>query len=106
MGSGIPFVGERTAQFLADAFGDLDKIAAASEEELQKAEEVGPKVSHSIRRFFHEKRNRDLVERLREEGYRSRTSAKRRGRRSAGGDDLRADRNAARYVARRGSGAH
>jgi DNA ligase (NAD+) len=66
-GLGIPFVGERTAQFLAEAFGDLDAIAAASEEELQKAGEVGPKVAHSIRGFFEEKRNRDLVERLREE---------------------------------------
>ena len=64
---GIPFVGERTAQFLAEAFGDLDKIAAASEDELQKAEEVGPKVAGSIRRFFHEQRNRELVERLRAE---------------------------------------
>jgi DNA ligase (NAD+) len=67
-GLGIPFVGERTAQFLADAFGDLDKIAAADEEELQRAEEVGPKVSQSIREFFHEKRNRDLIDRLRAEG--------------------------------------
>jgi DNA ligase (NAD+) len=66
---GIPFVGERTAQFLADEFGDLDAIAQASEEELQKAEEVGPKVSQSIRRFFSEEHNQRLVERLREEGF-------------------------------------
>src|SRR6185436_15147998 len=39
-GLGIPFVGERTAQLLADAFRDLDKIAKASEDELQRAEEV------------------------------------------------------------------
>jgi DNA ligase (NAD+) len=65
---GIPFVGERTAQFLAEAFGDLDKVATASEDELQRAEEVGPKVAGSIRRFFHEQRNRELVERLRAEG--------------------------------------
>jgi DNA ligase (NAD+) len=68
-GLGIPFVGERTAQFLAEAFGDLDKIASASEEDLQKAEEVGPKVAQSIHRFFGEQRNRDLVERLREERF-------------------------------------
>ena len=67
-GLGIPFVGERTAQFLAEEFGDLDKIAEASEEELQRAEEVGPKVSQSIRKFFSEPRNRDLIERLRKEG--------------------------------------
>ncbi len=68
-GLGIPFVGERTAQFLAEEFGDLDKIATASEDELQKAEEVGPKVAASIHRFFKEKRNRDLIERLRAEGF-------------------------------------
>lgn len=67
-GLGIPFVGERTAQILAEAFGSLDAIASADEETLQQAEEVGPKVSESIRQFFHERRNRDLVERLRQAG--------------------------------------
>jgi DNA ligase (NAD+) len=68
-GLGIPFVGERTAQLLANAFGDLDKIAQASEDELQRAEEVGPKVSQSIHRFFQELHNRDLIERFREERF-------------------------------------
>ncbi len=67
-GLGIPFVGERTAQILADTFGNLDTIASADEEQLQEAEEVGPKVSQSIRQFFHERRNRELVERLRQAG--------------------------------------
>jgi DNA ligase (NAD+) len=67
-GLGIPFVGERTAQILADTFGSLDAIAEADEEKLQEAEEVGPKVSESIRQFFHERRNRELVERLRQAG--------------------------------------
>ncbi|HTC32806.1 MAG TPA: NAD-dependent DNA ligase LigA [Bryobacteraceae bacterium] len=67
-GLGIPFVGERTAQILADTFGSLDVIADADEEKLQEAEEVGPKVSESIRQFFHERRNRELVERLRQAG--------------------------------------
>lgn len=77
-GLGIPFVGERTAQFLADQFGDLDKIATASEDELQKAEEVGPKVAASIHRFFKEKRNRDLIERLRAEGFQFTQEVKRK----------------------------
>ena len=68
-GLGIPFVGERTAQFLAEQFGDLDQIANASEEDLQKADEVGPKVAQSLRRFFDEPRNRELVERLRQENF-------------------------------------
>jgi DNA ligase (NAD+) len=67
-GLGIPFVGERTAQILADTFGSVDAIAQADEEQLQEAEEVGPKVSESIRQFFHERRNRELVERLRKAG--------------------------------------
>lgn len=64
-GLGIPFVGERTAQILANHFGSLDEIAGASVEELQEVEEVGPKVAESIRQFFCEERNRELVERLR-----------------------------------------
>jgi DNA ligase (NAD+) len=67
-GLGIPFVGERTGAILADTFGSLDAIQAADLETLQAAEEVGPKVAHSIRRFFDEPRNRELVERLRTAG--------------------------------------
>ena len=67
-GLGIPFVGERTASILADTFGDLQVIATAVEEHLQAADEVGPKVAHSIRRFFEEPLNQDLVRRLLEAG--------------------------------------
>lgn len=67
-GLGIPFVGERTALLLAEAMGDLDKIAEATVEELQTINEVGPKVAESIRGFFHEQHNRELVERLRKAG--------------------------------------
>jgi DNA ligase (NAD+) len=69
-GLGIPFVGERTAQILADHFGSLDAIAAASTETLQEANEVGPKVADSIMQFFAEERNRELIERLRTAGLR------------------------------------
>jgi DNA ligase (NAD+) len=65
---GIRFVGERTAVFLAEAFGSLDAIAAASMDELQRAEEVGPKVAESLFRFFREPRNQELVDRLRAAG--------------------------------------
>lgn len=67
-GLGIPFVGERTASILADAFGHLDAIAGADMDALQSADEVGPKVAHSIHRFFEEPQNRELVERLRSAG--------------------------------------
>ena len=67
-GLGIPFVGERTAQILAETFGSLDALMSADPETLQQAEEVGPKVSQSIQQFFHERHNRELVERLRKAG--------------------------------------
>jgi DNA ligase (NAD+) len=67
---GIRFVGERTSVFLAEAFGSLDAIAGATMDDLQRAEEVGPKVAESIFLFFREPRNRELVERLRAAGLR------------------------------------
>ena len=65
---GIRFVGERTAKFLAEAFGSMDAIARASLEELQLAEEVGPKVAEAVVQYFSEPGNRELVDRLRKAG--------------------------------------
>ena len=78
-GLGIRFVGERTAQFLAEHFGSMDALMKASEEELQQVNEIGPRVSASIREFFDEPKNVALVERLRE----SRADASRARRSSA-----------------------
>jgi len=65
---GIRFVGERTAQLLADHFSSLEKLASASEEELIEVEEVGPKVGASIVEFFSEPANKKLIDRLRRAG--------------------------------------
>ena len=67
-GLGIRFVGERTAQFLAEHFGSIDALEKAGEEELQEVNEVGPRIAASIVEFFQEKRNRELVEALRKAG--------------------------------------
>ncbi|HEY2116166.1 MAG TPA: NAD-dependent DNA ligase LigA [Candidatus Angelobacter sp.] len=63
-GLGIRFVGERTAKFLAEHFGSMEALMAASVEELQEVNEVGPRIATSIQEFFAEPRNRDLVKRL------------------------------------------
>jgi DNA ligase (NAD+) len=68
LGLGIRHVGERTAQALADEFGSMDALIGASEEELTRINDVGPKVAQAIREFFDNKRNLDLVERLRKAG--------------------------------------
>jgi DNA ligase (NAD+) len=67
-GLGIRFVGERTAQLLAAAFGSMDALITASAEELERVEEVGPRIAQAIREFFAEKQNVELVERLRRAG--------------------------------------
>jgi DNA ligase (NAD+) len=78
-GLGIRMVGERTAQFLAEHFGSMDALMAASEEELQAVNEIGPRVSQSIREFFDEPKNVTLVERLREAGLTFKGQKKQRG---------------------------
>ena len=83
-GLGIRFVGERTAQFLAEHFGSMDALMNASEEELQQANEVGPRIAQSIAEFFQEPRNRELVERLRKAGLTFAGTKKKRGTKLAG----------------------
>jgi DNA ligase (NAD+) len=65
---GIRFVGERTAEIMAEEFGSIDAIATAGLEELQEAPEVGPKVAESVYKFFREPRNQEMVDRLRAAG--------------------------------------
>src|SRR5216683_1032623 len=83
-GLGIRFVGERTAQFLAEHFGALDELVKASEEELQQVQEVGPRIAKSIVEFFAEPKNRELVEELRTAGLTLRGKKKERGTKLAG----------------------
>jgi DNA ligase (NAD+) len=83
-GLGIRFVGERTAEFLAEHFGSLDAIMKAGEEELQEVNEVGPRIAKSIVEFFQEPRNRELVEQLRKAGLTFTGNKKERGTKLAG----------------------
>ena len=65
---GIRFVGERTAQIVADRFSSIDALKAASLEELQEVEDVGPRVAEAITDFFREPNNLELLEQLRKAG--------------------------------------
>ena len=83
-GLGIRFVGERTAQFLAEHFGSMDAFMNASDEELQEVNEIGPRVSAAVREFFDEPKNVALVKRLGEAGLTFGGQKKRRGTTLAG----------------------
>lgn len=65
---GIRHVGERTARLLAARFGDLGALGAASLEELTAVRDIGPAVAASIRAFFDNADNREVVARLRAAG--------------------------------------
>jgi len=67
-GLGIRFVGERTAQLLAEHFHSIDAIAAADREQLEEVEEVGPRISEAIVDFFQADRNKELIEQLQRAG--------------------------------------
>jgi DNA ligase (NAD+) len=65
---GVRHVGERASRVLADAYGSFDRLEAATEEELQAIDEIGPKTARSIRTFLDQPANRELLRRLREAG--------------------------------------
>jgi DNA ligase (NAD+) len=84
LGLGIRHVGERTAQALAEEFGSIDALIAATEEELTAVNDIGPKVAATVREFFSNKRNLALIERLRKAGLTFTAEKKVRGTALAG----------------------
>ena len=91
-GLGIRFVGERTAEFLSQHFGSLEELMDAADQKdeaaalaaLEEVEEVGPRIAASIREFFLEPRNRELVDRLRKAGLQFKGVKKQKGTKLAG----------------------
>ncbi len=69
-GLGIRHVGEATAKELARHFGKLDAIMDATEAQLLEVSDVGPIVAQSLRTFFDQPHNREVVEQLRACGVR------------------------------------
>lgn len=74
-GLGITHVGEEAARKLAAYFGNLEKLAGASLEELQHCEDIGPVMAESIHEFFCNLRNREVLEKLRGAGVSPQPSA-------------------------------
>ena len=84
MGLGIRFVGERTAELLAQEFGSIDALMAATAEELERVEEVGPRIAQAILEFFLAAENRALVESLKRAGVAMTAEKKQRTAQLAG----------------------
>lgn len=65
---GIKFVGESVAKVLAKALHDIDHIISASVEEMTEINEIGEKIALSVRTFFDDERNIEIVNRLKAKG--------------------------------------
>jgi DNA ligase (NAD+) len=68
LGLGIRFVGERTAQLLAEHFGSIDELRSATADQLIAVNEVGPRVADAIVEFFSAEKNGQLVDDLKSLG--------------------------------------
>ncbi len=67
-GLGVPHVGERSAKLLAQRFASLEGLTAATTEELEEVDGVGPVMASAIVDWFSGSGNRALLERLRAHG--------------------------------------
>jgi DNA ligase (NAD+) len=70
---GIRYAGETVAKKIAQSFLSIDTLAAASAEDLTSVEEIGETIAESIRQFFADEKNRQLIERLKSAGIRFQT---------------------------------
>ncbi len=61
---GVREVGEATAQVLANSFGNLERLIAADEEQLQAIPDIGPVAAANLRAFFREPHNREVIKKL------------------------------------------
>ncbi|HSP96230.1 MAG TPA: NAD-dependent DNA ligase LigA [Candidatus Dormibacteraeota bacterium] len=75
---GIPQVGERTAELLAERFSTLAALADADEEALMGIRDIGPETAREIRAFFQLRENRDMLRRLEHVGVRPQAAGRRR----------------------------
>jgi DNA ligase (NAD+) len=78
LGLNIPDVGWVTAQSLARHFGSVDRLAAASQEEIQEVEGIGPERAEAIAEWFADNANTTLVAELKELGLRFEAGAEER----------------------------
>jgi len=67
---GIRHVGDGAAELLARRFGTMDQLMAATEEQIGEVRGIGPTIAAAVAAFFREKRNRELIERLKSAGLR------------------------------------
>ena len=71
---GIRFVGETVAKKLANSFVSIEALEAATLDDLVDVDEIGPRIAQSVRAYFENEQNRNLIKRLKEAGVQMRIS--------------------------------
>ncbi|WP_288641343.1 NAD-dependent DNA ligase LigA [uncultured Coprobacter sp.] len=71
---GIRFVGETVAKKLANSFVSIEALEAATLDDLVDVDEIGPRIAQSVRAYFENEQNRNLIKRLEEAGVQMRIS--------------------------------
>ena len=68
IGLNIRYMGEKTAQIIASAFGNIDNLLVAGEAEIVGVPGIGPIIGQSVYNWLQAEKNRALIERLRQAG--------------------------------------
>jgi len=68
IGLNIRYIGEKTAQIIASAFGNIDNLLVAGEAEIVGVPGIGPIIGQSVYNWLQAEKNRALIERLRQAG--------------------------------------
>ncbi|BEG61177.1 NAD-dependent DNA ligase LigA [Coprobacter fastidiosus] len=71
---GIRFVGETVAKKLANSFVSIEALESATLDDLVGVDEIGPRIAQSVRAYFENEQNRNLIKRLEEAGVQMRIS--------------------------------
>lgn len=71
VGLNIPHVGSTVAQTLARVFGSIDALAAATQEQIDDVEGIGPEIAGSVHAWFADEHDRAFIDKLRVAGVRT-----------------------------------
>ena len=102
----IRHVGARVAAVLAERFGSMDALMAASVEQLSETKEIGPIIAQSVYDYLHSKFGTETIEDLKSVGVKMKSTARAGGSRALEGKTLVVTGTLQKYSPRRDRGAH
>jgi DNA ligase (NAD+) len=81
---GIRHIGGQSAQILAEYFGSLDALMQADQQTLEDIDQIGPTMAESVYEYFHNEKNRSVIDELTERGVEPKQPTAKRSDKLAG----------------------